>query len=112
MRTLTMRSFSTAWYFIESGFLRISDKLSDFSWHQYSFKLREARLLLDFQTQILLDVFCQSIIDFCMPRYRLLLSCSRIDVDIVSGAVTIQRATLVRELPNELTTFHTAISLV
>jgi len=67
---------------------------------------------LDFQTQILLDVLGQGVVNFCMPWYRLLLPCRGIEVDVMPSPVPIQETPLARQLPNEFTAFHSVMALV
>ena len=59
----------------------------------------------DFQTKILLDVLGQGVVNFCMPRYWLLLPCRGIEVDVMPSTVPVQETTFVRQLTNELTAF-------
>ena len=60
--------------------------------------------------QVFLDVSRKGIIDFRMPRHRLLLSSSRIAIDIVARPMTVQYTAGSCQLTNELAALHTMIS--
>jgi len=47
-----------------------------------------------FGPKILLDVLSQSVIDFCMAGYRLFLTGSRIEVNVVAAARAKQNAAM------------------
>jgi hypothetical protein len=53
---------------------------------------------LGFETEVLLDVFCKSIVDLGMARDRLLLVRCGVAVNVMPGSVTVQNAAGFREL--------------
>ena len=57
-------------------------------------------------------MLAQSIIDLAMARYGLFLSGGRILVDVVASAVSQKDTALLFKLADQLTTLHSAISLV
>lgn len=64
------------------------------------------------QAKILLDVPGQGIIDFVVTRYRLLLACGRIEINVVAPAMAKKDTALLFKLTNQFTALHSAISLV
>lgn len=68
--------------------------------------------ILRFETEVLLDVLGQSVINLRVSRNRLLLPCGRIEVYVVAATVTQKYAALLLQLANELAALHNAISLV
>jgi hypothetical protein len=71
-----------------------------------------AEFALLFHAQVLLDVSCQRLVDLRVPGHRLFVSRDRVEIDIVPGAMTVQDAPRLPELPNEFTAFHTVICFV
>ena len=67
---------------------------------------------LHLQTQVLLYVLGQGIIDFTVARYGLFLSGSRIVVDVVASPVWQKDTALLFKLADQFAALHSAISLV
>ncbi len=73
---------------------------------------RELQTYLPLQSQLLLYVFGQGIVDLAMARYGLFLSGGRIVVDVVPPSVSQKDTPLLYELADQLAALHSAMSLV
>lgn len=57
-------------------------------------------------------MFSECIVNFYMTWNRLLLAVHWIDVDIMARPAAMQDAATIRELSDQLASFHTAISFI
>lgn len=64
------------------------------------------------QSKVFLDVFRQSVVDLVVAWHWLLLSCSRIVVNVMAPTVPQKNTALLLDLADQLATLHSAISFV